>query len=93
MLFEFIMELLFELAAEGVVEASKSPKLPKLIRYILISIIIIFYICCIALFAWIGIDLLKNRNIIGGSIVSIFASIFLLMSIMAFRKVYLRNNI
>lgn len=93
MVFEFIMELLFELLAEGVVEASKSPKLPKLIRYILISIIIIFYVGCIILFAWMGFDLLKHKNIIGGSIVTIFAFVFLLMSILAFRKVYLRNNI
>jgi len=88
----FLGELVFELIFEGIIEISRSSRVPKTIRYTTITIICSFYIFVIGLFAFIGIDLLRNNNILGGIVVSIFAILFFVMSVMAFRKVYMLKN-
>ena len=83
---EFILELVFEVG----VEASKSKKVPKFIRYILITIISLIYIAVIGLIIFIGIAALKN-NILGGTIVILLGVFLFIMSIKKFRNTYLRK--
>ena len=44
---EFIFEFILELLLESSIEASKSSKIPKFVRYILIVIIALFFIAVI----------------------------------------------
>lgn len=88
----FLGELIFELIFEGIVEASASSRLPKILRYILKTVICIFYISINALFVYIGISLLKDKNILGGIATLLLASAFIVMTIMAYRKVYIERK-
>jgi len=88
---DFLFELIFELILEGSIEASKSSKIPKPIRYILIFLICLFFLFIISLFIIIGIDLLKE-NKIGGIIIIIFGILFALVCLYSFIKVYIKKS-
>ncbi len=83
-LFEFIVELIIE----GSIEASKSSKVPKCIRYPLIVIIILFFIAVISLILFAGIISLKD-NILLGILFILIGLFMLIMSVLKFRKIYL----
>lgn len=83
-IFEFILELIFE----GSIEASKSSKTPRFIRYLLIVIISLFFIAVIGLILLVGILTLKE-NLIAGILMILIALFMLVMSIIKFRKTYL----
>lgn len=86
---EFILELFFELG----IEASKSNKTPKVIRYLLITIISLIFIFVIGLIIFLGILILET-NIIGGIIIILLGLIMLVSSIIKFKKTYLlKKNI
>lgn len=88
---DFLFELLFELIAEGTVELSKSKKVPKYIRYILIGIITLFFIAAIGLVFFVGLVVLK-QNLFLGIIIIAVALFMLIMSIIKFKKTYLKNK-
>lgn len=83
---EFILELVFEVG----VEASKSKKVPKFIRYFLITIISLVYIGTIGLIMLMGISILKN-NIFGGIAVILLGVFLFVMTIKKFRDTYLKK--
>ncbi len=86
-LFEFILELVFE----GGIEASKNSKIPKCIRYPLIIIISLFFIAVIGLLFIAGFLSLK-KNILAGIIFILIGLFFLIMSLIKFKKTYIRIN-
>lgn len=86
-LFEFILELVFE----GSVEASKNPKVPKWIRYSLITIIILFFIGVIGIIFFTGILMLKE-NVLIGILFNLLGLLMLIIGIVKFRKVYLLKS-
>ena len=86
LLFEFLVELIFG----GITEASKSKRVPKPIRYILIALISMLYLSIIGLIIWIGIDCLE-KNLLGGIAIILFGLFFLVLCIRKFRKVYLNK--
>ena len=88
---EFIIELILDLLLEGSIEASKSEKVPKPIRYILIALISLFFLAVIGLIIFIGIDTLKNSKI-GGIIVISMGVLLLILAIMKFKKIYLKKK-
>lgn len=81
LIIEFILEILFE----GAFEAGTSSKLPKWIRYPLLTIIILFYALLIIGFLIIGIKTLPEKPL-GGIIILIIDFLLLIMTIFAFRK-------
>lgn len=85
---EFIFEFIFELVLEGSIEASKSSKIPKYIRYPLIVIISLFFIAIIGLVIFAGILSLKE-NILLGILFILIGLFMLIMSVIKFRKTYL----
>ncbi len=86
-LFEFILELVFE----GSLEASKSTKIPKIIRYPLIVMIALFFLAVIGIIFITGILSLKESKLVG--IFFILIGLFMLiMSIIKFRKTYLTKT-
>ena len=84
---EFILELLFETG----IEASKSTKIPKFVRYPLIILICLIFLSIIFLIIYIGLSIIKD-NIIGGIIVIIFGLAFLILSIYKFRTTYIKKT-
>lgn len=86
---DFIIELIFELIAEGTVELSKSTKVPKLIRYPLIVIIVLFVTGIFGIILFVGLMLLKENVILGIVLIAI-ALLMLVMGIVKFRKGHLK---
>lgn len=86
---DFIIELIFELIAEGTVELSKSTKVPKLIRYPLIVIIVLFVTGIFGIILFAGLMLLKENVILGIVLIAI-ALLMLVMGIVKFRKCHLK---
>lgn len=80
-LFEFILELIFE----GGIEASKSNRIPKYIRYPLIVIISLFFIAVIGLVFFAGIMALKE-NLPAGIFLILIGLCMFIMGIIRFRK-------
>lgn len=85
---EFIYELILELVLECGIEASKSSKIPKYIRYPLIIIIVLFFLSVIALLLLLGIILFKE-NLYAGIFIIFIGIYMLVMSIIKFRKIYI----
>jgi len=72
-------------------EASKSKKVPKVIRYFLIMFIISFFATVILGLFLLGI-LSCKKNIFGGLFVIAVSMILLISAIIQFRKVYLKKE-
>lgn len=84
LVFEFLLELIFE----GAVEVSKSKKIPKIIRYPLICLIVLFFIALIGLMFFVSY-LVFQESIVGGICFFLFSFIFLVMGIFKFKNLYL----
>ena len=87
---EFIFELLLELILEGSIEVSKNKKVSKIIRYPLIVLLIVFFLLVIGIIFYTGIIFLKDYFAYGILII-ILGIIMLIMSIIKFKKVYLKQ--
>lgn len=87
---EFLIELIFELIFDGTIEISKNRKVPKIIRYPLIAIIVIFFATIIIGLFIIGIIFMKG-NILVGILCIVVSIIFLISAIIKFKKVYLER--
>ncbi len=84
---DLFFETLFDLILEGSFEASKSKKVPKPIRYILIFLISLIYIVIIGFLFYFGIVGL-SKNLLAGIILILFGLLFLILSIIKFKKTY-----
>lgn len=89
---EFIIELILDLLLEGSIEASKSEKVPKPVRYILIALISLFFLAVIGLIIFLGIDTLKNSKLAGIIVISM-GVLLLILAIMKFKKIYLKKKV
>lgn len=85
---EYIFEFLLELILEGSIEASRSNKIPKYIRYPLIVLIVCFFVAVIGLIFFAGILFLKE-SLAGGIFFLLIGLLLLVSSIIQFRKTYL----
>lgn len=85
---DFIIELVLELLFEGMMEASKSNKIPKFIRYPLVIIIVLFFILIIG-FMFIASILALKESIVAGLLLIIIDLFLLIGGIAKFRKEYL----
>ncbi len=88
---DIIFEIIFDLVAEGTFEASKSKKVPKPIRYILITLIIVFLLAAIGLIIFTGL-LFSKENLIVGLLFIALGIILAISSIIKFKKVYLNKK-
>ena len=71
------------------VEASKSSKIPKYIRYPLIIIILLTCTALIGLILFVGIMILKE-SLIAGSIIILIGLIMLTACVIKFRNTYIK---
>ncbi len=88
---EFLFELLLELAAEGTVELSKSVRVPKPLRYVLIGIIVLFSAAVIGVMLLASILALKE-NVLFGILLLALTLFLLVMGIRKFRETYLKKK-
>ncbi len=84
---EYLIEFILELAFESGLEATKSNKIPKTIRYIILSIIELFFIIIIGLI-YLTAFLILNKSIIGFIIIFLLATFMALSMIVKFKKEY-----
>lgn len=90
-LIELLVEVAAELTAEGTVDLSKSIKVPKCIRYLLIGIIVLFSAAVIGVMMLTG-WLMLEQSLLGGIIFLGLATWMLVMGVIKFRKTYLRDS-
>lgn len=84
---EYLLEWIVELFFEGGIELSKSQKVPKGIRYLLIATITFFFLVVIGLILFIGIAILAKKQWQG--LIFIILGIFLLVgSVIKWKKIY-----
>ena len=84
---DFIFELIAELVFDTVSEASKSQKVPKPVRYILIGLIILFFTVSFGLIFLAG-ALMMKKTVAGGVVTIALGLLMLILSIRKFRKTY-----
>lgn len=85
---EFLLELLIDLIIDGSIELSSSKKVPNFIRYFLILFIVILYLSVIGILFVLGI-VIGRENYAVGSLLIILSLVFLIFSVLEFRKKYL----
>ena len=88
---EYIIELLLELVLEGMMEASKSDRLPQGLRYLLITLLSLFFVGIIGILFFIGRITIQD-NIIVGLLFLLLGISFLIASILKFKNVYFRKE-
>ena len=84
---DFIFELIAELVFDTVSEVSKSQKVPKPVRYILIGLIILFFTASFGLIFLAG-ALMMKKTVAGGVVTIALGLLMLILSIRKFRKTY-----
>ena len=90
---EFLIELILELIFEGSMEISSNRKVPKIIRYPLISLIFLCFLFVFGIILFVAIISYKESIIL--SILFIIIDIFLVIGfIKKFKELYLnkKNN-
>lgn len=88
---EFLIEFVIDLILEGSIEASKSKKTPKVIRYILLLFIIAFFLGVIGIALFVGLKI-AEKNFLAGIFILLIGVFMLIASIIKFKKVYLTNK-
>lgn len=89
---ELIFEILIELVLEGTLELSQNIKVPKMIRYPLIFLIVLLFIGVISLFFITGILAYQRINKICGGLFIVIGFALLISSISKFKKTYLTKR-
>lgn len=89
---EIIFEIIFELVFDGAIETSKNKKVPKIIRYPLLFIIALLYLGVIGIIIFTGVLCYLRLNKICGILFIILGVIFFVISIIRFKKVYLKRK-
>ena len=88
---DFLIELVLDLIFEGSMELSNNKKVPKWIRYILITFIVSVFIIVSLLFLLVSLLLLKE-TLIGSLVFFIIFIVFIVFGIKKFRKMYFEKK-
>lgn len=88
---DVIFEILLDLIIEGCFEASSNRKVPNIIRYPLIALIVLFFASVIFGLFIIGISL-WNKNIYGSLFIILTSIIMLIAIIYRLKEVYIERE-
>ena len=88
---DFILDLLIDLVLEDGMEASQNKKIPKGIRYLILTVVVLIYALIIGAVVWFGIETLKDDTAVGVGIL-IFAVVFLVLCIVKFVNAYKKKK-
>lgn len=80
-----------ELVLEGSIEASKSSKIPKPVRYLITAMIVLLFIAFIGFIFWVGVIVL-NDNIPAGIFLILMGAVMALLGVIKFIKTYLTKR-
>ena len=89
---ESIIELILELLLEGSIEASRSSKIPKPVRYLITVLIVLSFIAVIGFIFGVGIISLNNDNIPAGIFLILIGAVMVVMSVIKFIRTYLTKR-
>ena len=89
-LMEYLIEFILELVLDGGLEVSKNGKVPRPIRYIILSIILLFFLSIIGLIYFTAFLVLK-QSIIGFILFLSLATFLLISAIIKLKKEYLNK--
>ena len=89
---EDIIELILELILEGGMEASRSSKIPKPIRFLITALIVLFFIAVIGFIFGVGIISLNNDNIPAGIFLILMGAVTAVLSVIKFIRTYLTKR-
>lgn len=87
---EYLIEFILELVIEGGLEATKSNKVPKNIKYIILGIISLLFIGVIGII-YLTAFLIIKLSIIGFILFFLLATFMLISAIIKFKKEYLKR--
>lgn len=88
---EYVIEAVLDLVLELGIGASKNKKVPKIIRYLLIGLIMFLFIGVIGIVLFTGV-LVLFQDIIGGIILIAIGIIMFVSCIRKFMKIYIKKN-
>ena len=88
---EYVIEAVLDLVLELGIEASKNKKVPKIIRWLLIGLIMFLFIGVIGIVLFAGV-LVLLQDIIGGIIIIAIGTIMLISAITKFKKIYIKKK-
>lgn len=88
---DLLFELLLDLIIDGSIEMSKSKKVPNIIRYPLIAIIILLFLIVIFSLMILGIKII-NKEFLSGLFIIVVGIVLLILSIINFKKIYLEKK-
>jgi len=84
---EFLLELLVDLIVDGSISLNKNKKVPSFIKYFLIGFVGLLYLSVIIILFVLGM-IIGKENIAVGLILIILSLVFLIFSVLEFRKKY-----
>lgn len=84
---EFLIEILLELIFEGSISIISDKKIPKAIRYPLITLIMLFFVVVVGGLIFIGI-IIFQQNILAGILIMAVGLMMLILGIVKFKKLY-----
>ena len=82
---ESIIEIILELVLEGSIEASKSSKIPKPVRYLITAMIVLLFIAFIGFIFW-DVVIVLNDNIPAGIFLILMGVVMTLLGVIKFIK-------
>lgn len=88
---EYVIEAVLDLVLGLGIEASKNKKVPKIIRWLLIGLIMFLFIGVIGIVLFAGV-LVLLQDIIGGVIIITIGIIMLISAITKFKKIYIKKK-
>ena len=87
---EYLIEFILELVLEGGLEVTKSEKVPKPIRYIILGIIALIFIAIVGII-YLTAFLILKQSIIGFILIFLLATFMLISIIIKLKKEYLKK--
>ena len=87
---EYLIEFILELVLESGLEVTKSNKVSTQIRYIILSIIALFFIAIIGVI-YLTAFLILKQSIIGFILIFLLATFMIISAIIKFKKEYLKK--
>ena len=88
---ESIIEIILELVLEGSIEASKSSKIPKPVRYLITAMIVLLFIAFIGFIFW-DVVIVLNDNIPAEIFLILMGVVMTLLGVIKFIKTYLTKR-
>ena len=93
MLIEFILGFVFDAAAVGAASAAGSSRVPKPVRYLILTLILLFYEAFFVLIFGLAFLLIIKKYYLLGIIIAAMGAFLLFISIRKFRRLWIKAKI